>query len=164
MKYLFTDFFQITFLLYYHYLDNVFFLFLLFFVLHFSKPKLIYQDLLESLRKQQLRGVLLNIYVFNLITLQNYVVFQQHSSLLRKPFNVVSALFLGVIWRRDVGQCQINVEITLFMSTLLFTTLSNVKSTLSISTFILTTLGNVEAMFLFSTPSFTTLINVGTTL
>ena len=44
-----------------------FFLFQLFFVLRFSKPKLIYQDLLESLRKQQLRGVLLNIYVFNLI-------------------------------------------------------------------------------------------------
>ena len=52
----------------------------------------------------------------------------------QRCLNVVVRL----IWRRDVGQFQINVETTLCMSTLKFKTLSNVKSTLSISTLILT--------------------------
>ena len=40
-----------------------------------------------------------------------------------------------LIWRRDVVQRQINVETTLFTTTLKFTTLNNVKLALSISTF-----------------------------
>ena len=59
---------------------------------------------------------------------------------------------------------KINVETTLCMSSLKFTTLNNVESTFSISILILTTLDNVETMLLFSTSSFTTLINVETML
>ena len=41
--------------------------FLVFFFFNFVKPKLFYQYLCESFRKQQLRGTLLNMYVFNLV-------------------------------------------------------------------------------------------------
>ena len=56
-----------------------------------------------------------------------------------------------LIWRRDVPQRQINVETTLCMSTLKFstlnwTTLDNVETTLTFSTLVFTTLGNVETM------------------
>ena len=119
-----------------------------------------YQYLFESLGKQQLRGILLNIYVFNLI---NYTklcsllaTFVNTQETFQRGLNVV----VRVIWRRDVGQCQINVETTFCMSTLKFTTLNNVKSTLSISALILTTSENVETMLLFSTSSFIALINV----
>ena len=116
-----------------------FFLFLLF---SFFKPKLFHQYLFESLRKQQLRGILLNIYVFNLIN------FTKLCSLLATFFNTQETfqrylnVVVRVIWRRDVVQGQINVETTLSMSTLRFTMLNSIKSRLSISTLILTTLGN----------------------
>ena len=56
-----------------------------------------------------------------------------------------------LIWRRDVPQGQINVEKTLWTSTLKFTTLKNVESTLSISKLIWTTLDNLEKRVSFST-------------
>ena len=71
----------------------------------------------------------------------------------------ISTLFQRPIWRRDVGQRQINVETTLCKSMLKLTTLNNVESTLSISTLILTTLDNVEKALRFSTSNFTTLTN-----
>ena len=58
----------------------------------------------------------------------------------QRCFNVV----LWLMRRRDVGQRQINVETTLCISTLEFTTLNNVESTLCISTLNFTTLGNVQ--------------------
>ena len=69
-----------------------------------------------------------------------------------------------LIWRCDVGQCQIYVEITFYTLPLKFATLNNVESTLPISTLIRTTLGNVEIMLLFSTSTFTTLDSVETML
>ena len=69
-------------------------------------------------------------------------------------------LVVRVIWRGNVNQCQINVEITLFMSTLKFTSLNDVKLTLSNSTLILTTVDNVETMLSFSTLNFRMLMNV----
>ena len=50
-----------------------FFLLLLFFCffLNFVKPKLFCQYFFESLRKQQLRGILLNMYLFNFINFTN---------------------------------------------------------------------------------------------
>ena len=143
-----------------------FFLFLLFLALFpiSLKPKLFYQYLFESLRKQQLRGILLNIYVFNLINFTKLcsllATFVNTQETFQRCFNVV----VRMRWRRNDGQCQINVETTLCMSTLKFTTLNNVKSTLPISMLILTTSGNVKTMLLFSTSSFITLINVETTL
>ena len=50
----------------------------------------------------------------------------------QRCFNVV----FWLIQRRDVGQRQINVETTLCISTLEFTTSNNVESTLCISTLI----------------------------
>ena len=81
----------------------------------------------------------------------------------QETFQRCLKVVVKVIWRRDVGNCQINVETTLYMSSLKFSTLNNVKSTLSFSALILITLDNVETMLLFSTSSFTTLINVKTT-
>ena len=123
-----------------------------------------HQYLFESLRKQQLRGILLIIYVFNLIN------FTKLCSLLaifvnaREIFQCCLNVAVRVIWRRDIWQFQIIVETTFRISMLKFTTFNNVKSTLFISTLILTTLDNVEAMLLFSTSSFTTFFNVKTTL
>ena len=90
-----------------------FFLFLLFsvFFFNFVKPKLFYQYLFESLRKQQLRDIMLDMYVFNLIT------FIKLCSLLKTFFNTQQTfqrclnIVARVIWRRDVGEYQINVEI-----------------------------------------------------
>ena len=116
--------------------------FFLFLIFSFFKPKLFHQYLFESLRKQQLRGILLNVYVFNLIN------FTKLCSLLATFFNTQETfqrylnVVVRVIWRRDVVQGQINVETTLSMSTLRFTMLNSIKSRLSISTLILTTLGN----------------------
>ena len=78
----------------------------------------------------------------------------------QRCFNVV----FWLIQRRDVEQRQINVETTLCISALEFTTWNNVQSTLCISTLIWTTLDNIETTFSFSTSSFTTLVNVETTL
>ena len=75
--------------------------------------------------------------------------------------------FYVLFWwmqRRDVGQRQINVETTLGISTLKFTTSNNVESTLCISTLTWTTLDNVDTTLSFSTSKFTTLVNVETTL
>ena len=143
-----------------------FFLFLQFFcfIFYFFKPKLFHQYLFESLQKQQLRVILLNIYVFNLINFTKLcsllATFVNTQETFQRCFNVV----VRMRWRRNDGQCQINVETTLCMSTLKFTTLNNVKSTLPILMLILTTSGNVKTMLLFSTSSFITLINVETTL
>ena len=57
----------------------------------------------------------------------------------QRRFNIV----FGLIWRRDVAR-QINVETTLCMTTLNWTTLDNVETMLSFSKSIFTTLGNVE--------------------
>ena len=78
----------------------------------------------------------------------------------QRCFNVV----FWLMQRGDVGQSQINVETTLCISTLKFTTSNNVQSTLCISTLTWTTLDNVEATLSFSTSSFTKLVNVETTL
>ena len=76
----------------------------------------------------------------------------QYPGKLSTGFNI----FVKVIWRRDVGQYQINVETTLCMPTLKFIMLNNVKSMLSISKLTLTTLDNVETML----SSFITFINL----
>ena len=137
------------------------FFYVLFFI--FLKPKLLYQYLFVSLQKQQLRGILLNIYVFNLTNSTKLcsllTTFVNTQETFQRGLTVVT-----VMWRHDVGQCQINFETALYISTLKFTMPKNVKSTLSISVLILTTLDNVETMLLFSTSSFMTLINVETTL
>ena len=132
-------------------------------LLFFLKPKLFYQHLFESLRKQKLRGILLNIHVFNLINFKKllilFAIFVNTQETFQHCLNVVVRL----IWRRDVGESQIKVETNL-RSNFKFTTLNNAKSTLSISTLILTTLDNFKMLLLFSTSSFTTLVNVETTL
>ena len=145
----------------------MFFLFLLFFCIlfyFFFKPKLFYQYLFESLRKQQLRGILLNICVFNFMDFTKLCSFLVTFANTQETFQCGLNVVVRVIWLRDVEQCQVNVETTLCMSTLKFITLSNVKLTLSISTLILTTLDNVETMLSCSTLSFVTLINFETTL
>ena len=73
----------------------------------------------------------------------------------QKTFQRCLSVVVRVIWLRDVGQYQINVETTLCMYMLKFVMLNNVKLTLSISTLILT--------MLFWTSNFTTLINIETT-
>ena len=155
----------------------LFFSFVFFFLLFFSvftffsvlffiffEPKLFYQYLFESIRKQQLRGILLNMYVFNLINFTKLRSFLAIFASAQETFQRGLSVVVRVIWLHDVGQCQSNVETTLRMSALRFTTLSNVKSTLSVSTLILTTSDNVKIMPLFWTSSFITLINVETTL
>ena len=166
MKYLFTEFFYLTFLFLCFLLSFVFFCFYFFSVIFFIffEPKLFYQYLFESIRKQQLRGILLNMYVFNLINFTKLRSFLAIFVSTQETFQCGLSVVVRVIWLRDVGQCQSNVETTLRMSALRFTTLSNVKSTLSISTLILTTSDNVKIMPLFWTSSFITLINVETTL
>ena len=125
-----------------------------------------YQYLFETLRKQQLRGILLNTYVFNLINFTKLfsllVIFVNIQETFQHGLNIL----VSVIWRRDIRQYQIKVEISLGMSgsALKFSTLNNVKSKLLISTLILTTLDNVETMLFFATSSFITLINVEATL
>ena len=120
----------------------------------FFKPKLFCQYLFESLLKQQSRGILLNIYVFNFINFAELcsllATFINTEETFQRCLNIV----VRVMSRRDLGQCQINVETTLCMSKLKFTMLNNVKSTLSIST----------SKLCCSTSSFTKLINVETAL
>ena len=120
------------------------------------KPKLFYQYLFESLPKQQLRGILLNIYVFNLINFTRLCSLLASFINTQETFQCSLNVVIRVIWRRDVRQCQINVETLLCMSALKFTTLNNVNLTLSISVLVLTTLDNFETMLLFSTSSFET--------
>ena len=69
---------------------------------------------------------------------------------IQRGLNVVAR----VILRRDVEQCETNVEAKLLMSTLKFATFNNVKSTFTIST--LSILDNAETMLLFSMSSFIT--------
>ena len=104
------------------------------------------------------------MYVFNLIIITKscrlLAIFFNTQKTFQRCLNVVVVM---VIWLRDVGQYWINVETTLCMYRLKFTTLNNRRLTLSISTLILTTLDNVETMLLFWASSFTTLINIETT-
>ena len=75
--------------------------------------------------------------------------------------------FKVIFWlvrRRDVRQRQINVEPTLCILTLEFTTSNNVESMLCISTLIWATLDNVETTLLFSTLIWTMLVNIETAL
>ena len=80
----------------------------------------------------------------------------------QKTFQRCLNVVVRAIWLRSVGQYQINVETTLRMYTLKFTTFNNVKLTLPISTLILTTSDNAETMLSFLTSSFKTLTNVET--
>ena len=137
-----------TFFLRYHYLNNVFFLFLLFFF-KLLKPKLFYQYLFKSLQKQQLTGILLNMYVFNLVNFTNLCRLLATFFNTQKTFQRCPNLVVRVIWLHNVGQYQINVETMLCVYTLKFTTLNNVTLTSSISTLILTTLDNAETMLFF---------------
>ena len=95
------------------------------FIFYFFKPKLFYQYLFENLRKRQLRGILLNMYVFKTKLCSLSATFFNTQQTFQRCLNVA----IRVIWRRDVGQCQINIETTLKISTLRFTTLKiyNVK-------------------------------------
>ena len=103
------------------------------------------------------------MYVFNLIDFTNLcsllATFFNTQQTFQRCLNVVVRL----IWRCDVGQCPINVETMLRMSTLKSTMLNNVELTFSIWTLILTMLDNVKTMLLCWTSSFPTLINVETT-
>ena len=69
-----------------------------------------------------------------------------------------------LIRSRKLGQHRIDIEKTLYISTLEFTVSNNVESTLCMSKLIWTTLGNVGTTFSFSTWSFKTIVNVKTTL
>ena len=73
-----------------------FFLFLLLVCCLFKifKPKLFFQYLLKSLRKQQLRGILLNMCAFNLINFAK----------------LYSNVVVRVIWRREVVRSQKTVK------------------------------------------------------
>ena len=59
-----------------------------------------------------------------------WILFVAMQQTFERRFNVAFML----MWRRDVAQPQINVETTLRLSTLKFTTLSNVELMLPIST------------------------------
>ena len=83
----------------------------------------------------------LNIRFLNMTLLLNIPSQQTF----QRCFDVV----FWLIWRRDEGQPQINVETTLCISTLEFTTLNNVESTLCVSTLTWTTLNNVEKTLSF---------------
>ena len=75
----------------------------------FYKAKLFYEYLSESLRKQQLRGILLNIYVFNFINFTKLCSLLATFGKTKETFQRCLNVVVRVIWRRDVGQCQINV-------------------------------------------------------
>ena len=143
----------------------MFFLCFLLLFCFFFKLKLFYQHLFRKLTKAAIKrySAKLNIYVFNLINFTKLCSLLATIVNTQETFQRCLKVVVKVIWRRVVGNCQINVETTLYMSSLKFTTLNNVKSTLSFSALILITLDNVETMLLFSTSSFTTLINVKTT-
>ena len=88
-----------------------FYFFSIFCFFFFFKPKLFYQYLFESLQKEQLRGILLNIYIFNLIILNNALLATFINN--QETFQRGPKVVFGVIWRCDVGQSQINIETTL---------------------------------------------------
>ena len=75
-----------------------------FFLFSFS----FFANLFESLGKQQLRGIRLNICVSNLI---NFTKLSSNISNIRQYTENLSKwshIAVRVMWRRDVGQCQIN--------------------------------------------------------
>ena len=87
------------------FIRQCFFLFLVFFCFIFYIQYL-YQYLFESLRKQQLRGTLLNIYVFNLIN-----------------FTILCSLLATFFNTQENFQCSLNVAVTVIWR-------DNVKATL----------------------------------
>ena len=93
---------------------------------------------------------MLNMYVFNLITFTKLcsllATFFSTQQTLRRCLKIV----VRVIWRRDFGQCQINVEIY------------NVEQRRINIVYFNVDINNVETMLLFWASSFTTLINVET--
>ena len=125
-----------------------FFLFLIFFcfVFYFFKLKLFDQYLLENLWKQQLRGILLNAYIFNLINFMKLLSLLVKFNNTQETFQHYLNIVVRVIWHRNIWPCQINIETMLCMSTLKYTTLNKIKSTMLFSTLMLTTLVNIETM------------------
>ena len=95
--------------------------------------------ILESIRRPEtvwfIQCISVTGVVVDLVRVKKNVSTQQT---FQRCFNVV----IRLIWRRDFGQCQINVEKTFCTSTLEFAALDNVESTLSISTLIWTTLND----------------------
>ena len=81
------------------------------------------------------------------VILKDWVNSNEHLLYIRHLTQQTFQRCLNVVVRliccREVEQRETNVETTLCMQTLKFTTLNNVESTLSISTLILTTLDNV---------------------
>ena len=102
----------------------------------------------------------------NLFTHMKNNISQTNSVNILNPANISTLVqrCFKLIWRHDVAQRLINVEIMLCTSTLKFTTWSNVETTLRFSTWNWTTLGNVETTLSFSTSIFTTFGNVVTAL
>ena len=80
------------------------------------------------------------MYIFNFINFTKLCRLLATFFNTQKTFQGCLNVVVRVIWLCDIGQYWINVETTLCMYTLKFTTLSNVRLTLSISTLILTTL------------------------
>ena len=97
----------------------------------------------------------------NYVVYEIKILFASPSVNMLIPGNILTLFqcYLLLIWAHNVGQRQINVEITFHISTLEFTTSNNVESTLCIST-----LNNVETTLSFSTLRFTILVNVETAL
>ena len=75
---------------------SLFLLFFLFSFLLFFKPKLFYLYLFESLQKQQLRGILLNICVFNL-----------------KNFTKLCSFLATFVNTQETFQCNLDVVVRL---------------------------------------------------
>ena len=102
----------------------LFFSFVFFFLLFFSvftffsvlffiffEPKLFYQYLFESIRKQQLRGILLNMYVFNLISFTILCSLLATFSYTQQTFQRYLSVVVRVTSRRRTmsNQCWNNV-------------------------------------------------------
>ena len=83
------------------------------------------------------------IYNFFINLKENLVKHQHKLSVSQQAFPRCFNIVFWLIWRHDVGQRQINVETTLYISTLEFTTSKNVESTLRISALMWITLDNV---------------------
>ena len=77
---------------------------------NFVKPKLSYQHLSENLRKQQLRGILLNMYVFNLIRFSKLSRFLVIFFDIQQTFQRFLHIVVNLIWLCDVQKYQTNVE------------------------------------------------------
>ena len=84
--------------------------FFCFFFFDFVKPKLFYQYLFESLQKQQLRGILLNMYVFNFINFTKLCRLLATFFNTQKTYQSCLEVAVRVIWLPSVGQYQINVK------------------------------------------------------